>query len=118
LLTLFGLHPGKLYLWISTIFLDSIFSRKAINPARRYYGVISTLSIFNSTKYIFNLDQLCSTTNFINNCLDIVTSTAIVNVATTITINQTVPTMNYSYILLVAGLVFFYIHRKVSFCAI
>lgn len=74
---------------------------KDINPARRYYGVISTLSIVNTTKYIFNLDRICSRTSFINNCLDIVTSTAISNFATTVTISQAVVSANYSYMILV-----------------
>ncbi|CAF0719985.1 unnamed protein product [Rotaria sordida] len=82
LLTLFGLHPN-------------------INSARRYYGIISALSIVNRTKYIYNLDRICSRINASNNCLDITTSTGINIVATTIIINRTIITMNYSYILLV-----------------
>ncbi len=113
LLTLFGLHPGKLFLRILTsTSLNAYRFHEDINSARRYYGIISTLSIVNRTKYIFNLDQLCSATSFASNCLNIVTSTAINNFATTITINRTITTVNYSYILLIFGLIISCINRN------
>ncbi|CAF0719977.1 unnamed protein product [Rotaria sordida] len=97
LLTLFGLHPN-------------------INPSQRYYGIISQLSIVNRTKYIYGLDTLCNKYSGIRNCLNLTTSTAIVYVATTNIINQTITIHNYSYrsfIVLCCCLTIYYIHRRI-----
>ncbi|CAF4556325.1 unnamed protein product [Rotaria sp. Silwood1] len=97
LLTLFGLHSN-------------------INPSRRYYGIISILSISNRTKYVYGLDGLCNKYSGIRNCLNLTTSTAIVYVATTNIINQTVTIHNYSYvsfILLCCCLIIYYINRRI-----
>jgi hypothetical protein len=76
-----------------------------INPSRRYYGIISTLSIVNNTKYIYGLDKLCNQTGPASLCLNITTSTSIVNVATTIVISRATITMNYSYLWLVSSFI-------------
>ncbi len=103
---------------ISFILRKSYYFALDINSSRRYYGVISTLSIVNQTEYIYGLDKLCNQTGPANRCLNITTSTSIVNVATTIVINRTIATMNYSYVLLVSCLTIYYIYRSICFYSI
>jgi hypothetical protein len=111
LLTLFGLHPSK-FLISQTVF---VYSDLDVNPSRRYYGIISQLSILNTTKYIYGLDKLCNQSGAAILCLNITTSTSIVSVSTTIITNRTIITMNYSYVLLCSCLMVYCIYRKTSF---
>jgi hypothetical protein len=117
LLTLFALDPSKFFFVISFILRKSYYFALDVNSSRRYYGVISTLSIVNQTEYIYGLDSLCNKYSAIRNCLNLSTSTSIVNVATTMIINRTVSINNYSYvsfILLCSCLIIYYIHRCIN----
>ena len=67
-----------------------------INSARRYYGIIRTLSIVNRTTYIYGMDTLCNQYAMTRNCFTITTSTSVINLATTMTINGTRANNNYS----------------------
>jgi len=81
-----------------------------INPDRRYYGTIYTLSIFNRTKYIYGADVICNKYGAILNCLNLPTSTSISYLATTVILNEAVSIHNSSYLLFLV--VCFYLIRN------
>lgn len=98
LLTLFGLHPGKSKTKAQISSFDAKVNlcwNEDINVARRYYGVISTLSIVNNTKYVYGLDKLCNQTGPAYLCLNLTTSTEISYLATTFVVSQSKSTMTF-----------------------